>query len=108
MWRWRSGSAECQCADHAGTGISRCFSTDSGRERSYVCTSRAGAGQHLLTFEQQWTDKSDGRTLPSFVTDELHDFLDCGILARGLAQLLCRNCHARYVVAYSCKGRAFW
>ena len=31
--------------------------------------------QHLLTFEQEWTDKSDGRTLPSFVTDELHDFL---------------------------------
>jgi hypothetical protein len=31
--------------------------------------------QHLLTFEQQWTDQSDGRTLPSFVTDELHDFL---------------------------------
>ena len=25
--------------------------------------------QHLLTFEQEWTDKSDGRTLPSFVTD---------------------------------------
>jgi hypothetical protein len=43
--------------------------------------------QHLLTFEQQWTDKSDGHTLPSFVTDELHDFLGCGILARGLAQL---------------------
>ena len=31
--------------------------------------------QHLLTFEQEWTDKSEGRTLPSFVTDELHDFL---------------------------------
>ena len=45
--------------------------------------------QHLLTFEQQWTDKSDGHTLPSFVTDELHDFLGCGILARGLAQLFC-------------------
>ena len=24
--------------------------------------------QHLLTFEQEWTDKSNGRTLPSFVT----------------------------------------
>ncbi|HJX64990.1 MAG TPA: hypothetical protein VJ860_13690 [Polyangia bacterium] len=36
--------------------------------------------QHLLTFEQEWTDEADGRTLPSFVTDELHDFLDCGIL----------------------------
>ena len=39
--------------------------------------------QHLLTFEQEWTDQADGRTLPSFVTDELHDFLGCGILARG-------------------------
>ena len=49
--------------------------------------------QHLLTFEQEWTNKSDGRTLPSFVTDELHDFLGCGILARGLAQLFCPTCH---------------
>ena len=58
--------------------------------------------QHLLTFEQEWTDKSDGRTLPSFVTDELHDFLGCGILARGLAQLFCPTCYERYVVAWSC------
>ncbi len=65
--------------------------------------------QHLLTFEQEWTDKSDGRTLPSFVTrrcatlgptrpatspralrarpSELHDFMGCGILARGFAHL---------------------
>ena len=34
--------------------------------------------RHLLTFEQEWTDKSDGRTLPGFVTDELHDFMGCG------------------------------
>jgi hypothetical protein len=63
--------------------------------------------QHLLTFEQQWTDEADGRTLPSFVTDELHDFLGCGILARGLAQLFCPTCHERFVVAWSCKGRGF-
>ena len=43
----------------------------------------AGIFRDPLTFEQEWTDKSDGRTLPSFVTDELHDFLGCGILARG-------------------------
>jgi hypothetical protein len=36
--------------------------------------------QHLLTFEQEWTDRADGRTLPKFVTDELHAFLDCGVL----------------------------
>jgi len=29
--------------------------------------------QHLLTFEQEWTDKSDGRTLPSFVTDDIEE-----------------------------------
>ena len=63
--------------------------------------------QHLLTFEQEWTDKSDGRTLPSFVTDELHDFLGCGILARGFAQLFCHTCHERFVVGWSCKGRGF-
>jgi hypothetical protein len=28
--------------------------------------------RHLLTFEQQWTDEASGRTLPKFVTDELH------------------------------------
>jgi hypothetical protein len=63
--------------------------------------------QHLLTFEQEWTDKSDGHTLPSFVTDELHDFMGCGVLARGFAQLFCKTCHERYVVAWSCKGRGF-
>jgi hypothetical protein len=43
--------------------------------------------------------QSDGRTLPSFVTDELHDFMGCGVLARGFAQLFCKTCHERYVVA---------
>jgi hypothetical protein len=62
--------------------------------------------RHLLTFEQEWTDKSDGRTLPTFVTEELHKFLDCGILARGFAHLYCKTCHEHYVVALSCKARA--
>ena len=62
--------------------------------------------QHLLTFEQQWTDQADGRTLPSFVTDELHAFLDCGILAKGFAHLYCDTCGEHHVVAFSCKARA--
>jgi hypothetical protein len=36
--------------------------------------------EHLLTFEQEWTDEASGRTLPAFVTDDLHRYLDCGIL----------------------------
>jgi hypothetical protein len=62
--------------------------------------------QHLLTFEQQWTDKSDGRTLPNFVTDELHAYLNCGILGRGFAHLYCDTCRECRAVAFSCKARA--
>ena len=39
--------------------------------------------EHLLTFEQEWTDPQSGRTLPEFVLDEMHGFMSCGILARG-------------------------
>jgi hypothetical protein len=55
--------------------------------------------RHLLTFEQQWTDEAAGRTLPAFVIEELHKFLDCGILARGFAHLYCDTCHEHYAVA---------
>jgi hypothetical protein len=61
---------------------------------------------HLLTFEQQWTDEASGRTLPGFVTEELHKYLDCGILARGFAHLHCDECGQHHVVAFSCKARA--
>ena len=41
--------------------------------------------EHLLTFEQQWSDETSGRTLPKFVTEELRKYMDCGILGRGFA-----------------------
>jgi hypothetical protein len=51
------------------------------RERLHLCSTGAREDRalpvlqnHLLTFEQEWTDQSEGRTLPSFVTGELHDF----------------------------------
>jgi hypothetical protein len=62
--------------------------------------------QHLLTFEQQWTDQADGRTLPKFVLNELHGFMACGILGRGFAHLYCKTCREHHVVAFSCKARA--
>jgi hypothetical protein len=62
--------------------------------------------EHLLTFEQQWTDEASGRTLPKFVTDELHGFMSCGILGRGFAHLFCESCGEHHVVAFSCKARA--
>jgi hypothetical protein len=62
--------------------------------------------EHLLTFEQQWTDEASGRALPKFVTDELHGFISCGILGRGFAHLFCKTCQEHHVVAFSCKARA--
>ena len=62
--------------------------------------------EHLLTFEQEWTDAASGRTLPAFVTEELHKYLECGILGRGFAHLYCDGCGEHHVVAFSCKGRA--
>jgi hypothetical protein len=62
--------------------------------------------RHLLTFEQQWTDEANGRTLRKFVLDELRGFMSCGILARGSAHLYCDSCGEHHVVAFSCKARA--
>ncbi len=62
--------------------------------------------RHLLTFEQEWTDEASGRTLPKFVTDELHGFMSCGILGRGFAHLLCKTGRDYHAVAFSCKARA--
>jgi hypothetical protein len=55
--------------------------------------------KHLLTFEQEWTDQASGRTLPKFVTDELHGYMNCGILGRGFAHLYCDACRQHHVVA---------
>jgi len=62
--------------------------------------------EHLLTFEQEWTDGQSGHTLPKFVLAELHGFLSCGILGKGFAHLFCESCGEHHVVAFSCKGRA--
>jgi hypothetical protein len=69
-------------------------------------STRAGNRRRLLTFEQQWTVAASGRTLPKFVTEELHKYLDCGILARGFAHLYCDDCGEHHVVAFSCNARA--
>ena len=62
---------------------------------------------HLATFEASWIDPNEGRTLPAFVIDELRGFLDCGIFARGFAQVACDTCGERHLVAFSCHGPGF-
>ena len=47
--------------------------------------------------------------LPGFVRSELEGYLECGLLCRGFVVMACTEpeCHARHLVAFSCKGRGF-
>jgi hypothetical protein len=61
--------------------------------------------------EQHWpefrarADEAGG--LPRFVTREIHDYLGCGILERGLLVVACERCGFERLVAFSCKRRGF-
>ena len=46
-----------------------------------------------------------GRGLPRHVDKEVDAFLDCGVLSRGFARVVCLRCKAEHLVAFSCKGR---
>ena len=46
-----------------------------------------------------------GAGLPRHVEKELRAFLDCGRLEKGFARVVCRECRAEHLVAFSCKGR---
>ncbi len=63
--------------------------------------------RHLPGFERMWTDSDSGNCLPKHVTQELQQFLTCGILSHGFAQMYCDACRKRHLVAFSCKGRGF-
>jgi hypothetical protein len=45
------------------------------------------------------------RGVPLHVERQLRAYLDCGILARGFARLLCPGCGFQRLVAFSCKTR---
>ncbi len=46
-----------------------------------------------------------GRTLPTFVRDELEGLTTCGVLAHGFALCLCDRCGEQRLVPLSCRGR---
>jgi hypothetical protein len=61
--------------------------------------------EHLETFLARRAE--EGEPMPSFVVDELRDYLKCGVLARGAVRFLCEHCGRDRLVALSCKGRGF-
>ncbi len=60
---------------------------------------------HLETFLDRV--RTEDYELPWHVEQELHDYVDCGVLGRGFVRLVCDDCAKERVVAFSCKGRGF-
>jgi len=47
----------------------------------------------------------DAAPIPRHIERELRSYLECGILACGLARARCADCGHDFLVAFSCKGR---
>jgi len=47
------------------------------------------------------------RALPKYVVRERERDLDCGVLARGFARVVCGQCGCTRLVGFSCKSRSF-
>ena len=61
---------------------------------------------HLETMLQHARDRSaHGYGLPRHVEGSFRRFLDCGIVERGFARVVCPSCHYEVLVAFSCKTR---
>lgn len=61
---------------------------------------------HLETMLQEDRDRSPhGFGLPRHVEDSFRRLLDCGIVERGFARVVCPSCQYEILVAFSCKVR---
>ena len=51
--------------------------------------------------------EAEDRSLPEYVRQEFDDYLRCGVLDHGFLRVVCGQCHAERLVAFSCKKRGF-
>jgi hypothetical protein len=47
---------------------------------------------------------AEDRSLPEYVRAEFEQYLRCGVLEHGFVRVLCEQCHAERLVAFSCCG----
>jgi len=50
---------------------------------------------------------AEDRSLPAYVREEFEAFLRCGVLENGFLRVVCEQCHAERLLAFSCKKRGF-
>lgn len=51
--------------------------------------------------------EAEDRSLPEYVREEFDEYLRCGVLEHGFLRVVCEQCHAERLVAFSCKKRGF-
>ena len=51
--------------------------------------------------------EAEDRSLPAYVRAEFEEYLRCGVLDHGFLRVVCEQCHAERLVAFSCKKRGF-
>ncbi|STY67604.1 Uncharacterised protein [Micrococcus luteus] len=51
--------------------------------------------------------EAEDRSLPEYVREEFETYLRCGVLEHGFLRVVCEQCRAERLVAYSCKKRGF-
>ena len=51
--------------------------------------------------------EAEDRPLPEYVREEFETYLRCGVLEHGFLRVVCEQCRAERLVAYSCKKRGF-
>ncbi len=51
--------------------------------------------------------EAEDRALPEYVREEFEEYLRCGVLEHGFLRVVCEQCHAERLVAFSCKKRGF-
>jgi hypothetical protein len=62
---------------------------------------------HYATVRDSWEERFEGRYgfWRGFTDKAVGAYLDCGILELGFARVRCGECHAEFLVAFSCRGR---
>ena len=51
--------------------------------------------------------EAEDRSLPKHVQEEFEEYLRCGVLDHGFLRVVCEQCRAERLVAFSCKKRGF-
>ena len=50
---------------------------------------------------------AEDRSLPAYVREEFEAFRRCCVLKHGFLRVVCEQCHAERLLAFSCKKRGF-